>query len=380
MLNVVSNIAEINGTNEVKLKSVQIPKALPRLNSFVKVEVLENVKGFNKILINGSLFQSKLPVKVKIGDILFAQIISHNPVTIALDNFVVGKLGEEALVNLIFSKLGLKKTTIANKIVEFLVKSKKTISKDKLKNLTDLFTSSDLHLDDIQLAFIAAYFWDESNESFTRKKNIYKRLFDINFVDLNIAIFKTIVRLSSQNLDNYFYEELKNKLIFNHTAFEQKTSFGGLFGKVKNSIEFAEFIDKYKKEKHLPDSVLADLNLLKEYLIKYVLQKSLLNKYDLFYDFAITLNDEGLHLWNFEIVYTNNSLGEKVAKIETFVKTRNATEINSKVFLTGTKIQGEVRADNKSFELSRELGKINGILGKRFSVDSKIKFMVANSY
>jgi len=251
MNGIISNIANIHGSGQVKLQAVKVPKTLPKVNSFVKIEVLENVKGNYKILVNGSLFQSKLPVKAKAGDVLFAQVLSSNPLTLSLDNFLASKLGEAGLVNLVFAKLGLKKTELGEKFIARLLKSKKHLSRQKIKEALDFINDSNLHFDEIQFAFLSAYLWDDNGETFTEKKNIYRRVFDLNFEELSEAIYKKTVWLSSQNLDMKFYDYLKSKLIFDYDNFERRNDFNALFGKVKNAIELADFLEKYASKELL---------------------------------------------------------------------------------------------------------------------------------
>ncbi len=379
MLNGISNIVKVLQSGEVKLQAFKVPKTLPKVNSFVKIEVLDVVKGNAKILINGNLFQSKLPVKTHAGDMLFAQVISQNPLTLSLDAFVASKLGESGLATAILSKLGLPKTKFSANVLEALLKSKKPVSREKTKQLLEFVDSLETLPDKIQMAFLIAYFWDDSGETFSQKRSVYRRVFDLSFNELTEAIYKKIVWLSGQNLEMKLYGEIKKKLIFDHKNFEQTKSANALFGKVKNAIELADFLDKYSNSGVLTSAARTEIAKLKEYLIKYVLQKSLLSKYELYPDFAITLADEGLHLWRFEFAKAVNSNGEAVYKLESSVLTRSEKLIDYKIFISEKKVQGDVKAERMP-TIAESVNRLNGIFTRKFAIDSNIRFAQGSSF
>ncbi len=372
MINNISNIVQTQKIGEIKLQPVRLPKSLPQTGSFVKIEVLEKLKGNYKILVNGNLFQSRLPVSTKVGDILFAQVISGNPFTLSLDSFLAGKLGEAGIIAAVFSKLGLRKTAFADKFMARLLKLKKPLSKEKIKNALDFIETSDIRLDELQTAFLIAYFWDENGETFSQKKSIYRRVFDLNFNELIEAIYEKIVSLSGKNLEMSFYSVLKEKMIFEHENFADSRNVNAIFGKVKNAIELADFLEKYRRKPFVTESVAKELDLLKELLIKYVLQKSMLNKYGLYADFVITLAAEGLHLWRFEFVKVYNSKNEPIYKLESAVLTRSNELIDAKIFISETKIQGEIRTENK-MAIKESVKRLNETLARKLAVDAGIR-------
>ena len=229
------------------------------------------------------------------------------------------------------------------------------------------------------MAFLIAYFWDDSGETFSQKRSVYRRVFDLSFNELTEAIYKKIVWLSGQNLEMKLYGEIKKKLIFDHKNFEQTKSANALFGKVKNAIELADFLDKYSNSGVLTSAARTEISKLKEYLIKYVLQKSLLSKYELYPDFAITLADEGLHLWRFEFAKVLNSNGEAVYKLESSVLTRSEKLIDYKIFISETKVQGDAKAE-KMPTIAESVNRLNGIFTRKFAIDSKIRFAQGSSF
>ncbi len=372
MINRISNIVQSAELGKVKLQAVRIPKTLPQVGSFVKIEVLENLKGNYKILVNGNLFQSRLPVAAKAGDVLFAQVISGNPFTLSLDSFTAAKPGEAGIAAAVLAKFGLGKTAVAEKFVSHLLKSKKPLVKEKLKEALEFIEGSDLNSDKLQLAFIAAYFWDDNGETYSQKRSVYRRVFDLSFDELCEAIFKKTVRLSAENLETEFYETLKSKLIFEHEKFELEKNANALFGKVKSAIELADYFETYSRKPFVTESVRRELESFKEILIKYVLQKSLLNKYGLYADFAITLAAEGLHLWRFEFSRITNAKGEAVYKLESAVVTRSDETWRSKIFVTEKKVQGEIGSDGKR-NLNGLINGLNEALARKFAAEINIR-------
>ncbi len=372
MIGSVSNIVRASDIGEVKLQAVKAPKTLPKVNSFVKIDVLENTKGNFKILVDGNLFQSKLPVKAKAGDSFFAQVLSHNPLTLSLDSFSVGKAGEAAFAAAVLAKLGLAKTESAEKFINVLLKTKKTLSKEKLKESLEFISHLDGDIDELQFAFIAAYFWDDNGETYAQKKSIYRRVFDLDFNRLCEAVYKKIVWLSVQNLETEFYETLKNKMIFNHEKFDAAKSLNALFGKVKNAIELADYLEQYARKSFITKSVAKEIFELRELLIKYVLQKSLLNKYGLYADFAITLSAEGLHLWRFEYTKTADANGESVFILKSAVANAKSEKIDAKIFITEKKVQGEIAVEGKR-NLLENIKTLNEKLSGKLKINVNVR-------
>jgi len=200
----IGRIENINSSiGEVKIVASRVRKNLPQLNSLVKIEVLEKLKSNYKILVDGELYQSKLPIKANSGEIMLAQLVNMNPLTLRLDSFIGSQMLSDGMAGLILKSLGLGKTEIAEKLILELLKSKKHPSKEKIKQFVDFAGSSLTSLDELQFSLLAAIIWDDkSYNSGSEKRAVFSSIFDISFWDLAEQIFQTVLFLNAANLSS----------------------------------------------------------------------------------------------------------------------------------------------------------------------------------
>jgi hypothetical protein len=339
----IGRIENINSSiGEVKIVASRVRKNLPQLNSLVKIEVLEKLKSNYKILVDGELYQSKLPIKANSGEIMLAQLVNMNPLTLRLDSFIGSQMLSDGMAGLILKSLGLGKTEIAEKLILELLKSKKHLSKEKIKQFVDFAGSSLTSLDELQFSLLAAIIWDDkSYNSGSEKRAVFSSIFDISFWDLAEQIFQTVLFLNAANLSSRFYERLNEKLIFSPESFESEKILSGISGKAKAYVELSDFIEEESVGNLLLPEVKKSLERLNELLIKYVLQKALLNKYNFYVDFAIVSKSNMLRLWKFSYNKILNQLGEPIYKFETGVSV-GKKEMEFELFLVDEKLRGDV--------------------------------------
>jgi len=91
MIKKFSNTVFVNTFDDESNKV--FPQLYPSKNSIVNVQVLDKIGPVFKILVNGSLFQSKLPIELGINDEFLAKVISENPFILALNVFDENECG-----------------------------------------------------------------------------------------------------------------------------------------------------------------------------------------------------------------------------------------------------------------------------------------------
>ena len=339
----IGRIENINSSiGEVKIVASRVRKNLPKINSLVKIEALEKLKGNYKILVDGELYQSKLPVKVKAGDILMGQLVNLNPLTIKLDSFSGVELSAGGTVGIILKELGLAKTELAEKLITELIKSHKHLSKEKIERFLDFAGSSLTSLDELQFGLLIAMIWDNGDSYSAReKRTVFSRVFDISFWDLADRIFDEIIFLKKSNLPEAIEKELDAKTIFDYEKFEENKVLAGISSKVRSFIELTDFIEASIVENHFDSTVEKSFVRLSDYLVKYVLQKALLNKYKIYVDFIIARNEKGYRLWKFSYNKILNKLGEAVYKFETYAEDK-ISSVDYELYLAGDKVRGKI--------------------------------------
>ncbi len=339
----IGRIENINSSiGEVKIVASRVRKNLPQVNSLVKIEVLEKLKGNYKILVDGELFQSKLPIKAKAGDVMMAQLVNLNPVTLKLDSFSGVQLAAAGTVGLILKELGITKTELSEKLIAELLKRHKHLSKEKIERFLDFTGNSLTSLDELQLQVLIALIWDDSDTySFTEKRNVFSRIFDISFWDLTDRIFAEIVSLNSSNLPEEILKFIDEKMIFDYGEFESKKVLSGISAKVRNYIELTDFVEAKAADDLFGVSSGESLTRLSELLVKYVLQKAMLNKYKIYLDFIIARNENGFRLWKFSYNKIINKIGEVVYKIETIAEDKNSS-VDFELYLINDKVRGKI--------------------------------------
>ncbi len=339
----IGRIENINSSiGEVKIVASRVRKNLPQLNSLVKIEVLEKLKSNYKILVDGELYQSKLPIKANAGEVMLGQLVNLNPLTLRLDSFIGSQMLNDGMAAIILKSLGLRKTALAEKLIMELLKSKKHLSREKIKQFLDFAGSSLTSLDELQFSILVAIIWDDrSYNSRSEKRAVFSSVFDISFWSLADQIFQNVLFLNGANLSSSFYEKLNEKLIFFPDKFETEKILAGISGKAKAYVELSDFIDEELENNLSVSEVRKSLEHLNELLIKYVLQKALLNKYDIYVDFAIVSNSSMLRLWKFSYNKIYNQLGEPVYKFETGI-VDNGKAMEFELFLVDEKLRGDV--------------------------------------
>ncbi len=339
----IGRIENINSSiGEVKIVASRVRKNLPKINSLVKIEVLEKLKGNYKILVDGELYQSKLPVKAKAGDIIMGQLANLNPLTIKLDSFSGIELSASGTVGIILKELGLAKTELAEKLITELIKTHKHLSKEKIERFLDFAGNSLTSLDKFQFGLLIAMIWDDGDAYSTREKRaVFSRVFDISFWELSDRIFEEVINLKKLNLPESVEKILDEKTVFDFKEFEEKKVLSGISSKVRSYIELTDFIEEGIAGNRFDSLTEKSFSRLSDLLVKYVLQKALLNKYKIYIDFAIVRNDYGYRLWKFSYNKIVNKLGEAVYKFETYAEDK-VSSIDYELYLVGDKVRGKI--------------------------------------
>ena len=131
----INQITNTIFTNAAALNMLQQNSSqnLPDLNSLVLLQVLDKIGNNYKILINGILFQSKLPLSLKVGEETIAKVISQNPFSLKLNDLLKAKYLTSENISLLLSLLGIEQNEKSISFVKELLSHKQSLRKSKIK-------------------------------------------------------------------------------------------------------------------------------------------------------------------------------------------------------------------------------------------------------
>lgn len=296
----------------LKLSSKGFLSSLPQENSIVTLKVVEKFDALYKVLIDGEVFQTKLPIDVNKGDLLVGKVITNNPLTIGLDNFGQLKFIDQQVLVDIIKKLGIKVSKTSVTVIEKLVVAKKTLVKSKVEDMLALI-DNDIENIDYQIGILIGLMW---NTTYQKKEDLYevaKIMKEIPFDKLCNEIFISIIRLNGLNLPNTIYTAISKVLIVNIN----EENFPSLSNN-KNSlvVDLILKLNSWAEQYNNLKTEYEELNYLVVRLIKYYYQKKIYSTFNFFPDFYIIINNKELDLVVYSYEQLNGSLGNKYYKTD----------------------------------------------------------------
>lgn len=270
-------LGELIGVNNIRLEPLKnydaaaLIKNLPKVNSFVEINVLEKIGDIYKILIEGKLFQANLNVKLNVNDAVIAKVISHEPFTVSLDNLVLSKSVNENVIALFLNKLNLPQTGKSVKALLAFIKADKPLIKEKLLKLIEVLNNPDFEDADSTLELLVKILSAADEKSLVFSKNFIKN-FQKPVEKLIAEIFESVKNLNSQNLPKDVLEKL-NSLIMLDADGMNPEDMSALSKSGKELLkELEKIISEGLKKGTLTEEQTAELKNLKELLERFVNQ------------------------------------------------------------------------------------------------------------
>ncbi|MDP4172798.1 MAG: hypothetical protein Q8933_02410 [Bacteroidota bacterium] len=316
MISLTQNIAGLQQLDSLKPSVVTvIGKALPAVNSFVEISVLGKSSNIFRLLIDGNVFQSKLPVNLLAGESFLAKVISTDPFTLSLDNLLsLSNLSELKIAQLL-SKLNIKASPLSDQLFKAFVSARKVIVKSRFEKLLDIIEKNNLKLDDSQLQFLINVL--DTNE------NSYENLsesFVSTFKHSSAALSEEILNCATDLLGSHqMPEELKTKvkdalLIRQNLSEEESVSELLMVFRKRTKLQ-AELIQSLNEALHsgaLNESVGKNVFRMIDLLTRYIFLKANNCKVGIYNDFFIAETEDGLQIFEYSVEkpsFTNESYG-----------------------------------------------------------------------
>ena len=213
MIKKISNTVFVN-TFDDESNDV-FPQLYPSKNLIVNVRVLDKIGPVFKILVNGSLFQSKLPIGLGINDEFLAKVISENPFILALNVFDENESGLLFITEFLLSEIKFELTESIKKALLIILENKKALIKKKLKKLINQLKNINRELNEIEIGLLINLIWesneDYSEELFGKKDNV----FNISFEKLAESIYETFIDLQNEKIPQDIKNLLNSTLVLN---------------------------------------------------------------------------------------------------------------------------------------------------------------------
>ncbi|MCU7497140.1 MAG: flagellar hook-length control protein FliK [Ignavibacteria bacterium] len=334
----LSQVVNITGIQLSSLKPSEaeelLPKLLPRENSLVEVTVLDKgPNGTYKLLISGSVFQSKLPVNLNIGEALAAKVIGLNPFTLSLDHIFPAKMLNENNIALLLSKLGIAGTEISSKVLKAFLKEEKPLVKSKLEKVIELLEKEDIKLDDQQQLslFIQMIHTDDFRGSFLKKS--YAKMFRYSVEILAEEVLGSVKRLNSMGIPEEVISRINRALVLD---FSETGSLDAIELKEKSSGKIEDQLNALlEKGTLLGDKVKNELLCLKEILIRFNMLRACYHRTGIYPGFIIIRTGDGLEMVEYRLENDSKEAGIKPQKLKLEMNPGSLGKITINGFLAG---------------------------------------------
>ncbi|MGE5399261.1 MAG: hypothetical protein ACM3S2_02595 [Ignavibacteriales bacterium] len=343
----VPQVINITGIQLDSLKAAgteAAAKPLPANNSVVEITVLDKSENNYRLLIEGSVFQAKLPVNVNTGEALIARVINTNPFTLSLDNLVAAKNLGGNVVSYIISKLHLMDTETSNKVVKAFISGKKPLVKSKLNKVIDLLEKENIKLDDQQLNFfIQVLHTDErSNEFINRSVAV---LCQHSIGSLTDEIYQIVRKINSLNGSEELKAKVNETLVLDITDAKNIDPIS-IKKKAAQSEKYAGILGM--EEHNSGNANDKDLEDLKQILIRYNLLRSCYNKTGIYPGFVILKNEQALDLFEFEFEKRDQSHEAHSHKLEFSMSPEMLGTVEVDGFMAGINLNAVVSAERSA--------------------------------
>lgn len=288
MLDKVKNIIKINFTDiagGVKRPSQKTPD----VNSIVRLEVIRQERQAHKILINGRLFVTKLPLKAEKGDLFLARVLKSDPFELQLNNIANIELNN-SLISRLLALLNINESTVSVKLLRALLKSGKIIKQSKFKKLLTLIESSEIDFGDNAYLMFAQLFWNDEN--LDDLNNHTMNYFRTSITALADKIYE-MVFTKDLKFDNAGISSLKDILVYDLNHDEKQTMIQS-YSKNKTKA-----LIKWVKN----NKAIADVNIkaLRALIATFLFQKKFYNRISLNPDFMVVKINNDYRLVNLSV-------------------------------------------------------------------------------
>lgn len=365
MLSKIKDI--VFSTKNVPVRIKNQTKLLPLKGSLVEMKVLDKIGNNHKLLINGSVFQAKLPVNFEIGEELFGKVQHHQPLTLVIDDLLSAKQLTPQMLSTLIAKMDLKNISQTKDIISKLLGAKKPLAKSKIKRLLEFIELNDLKNNDLLYGLIIQMIWSSGNDNYNEMRENYNSLFDQTYEELVQAIFESVKAINSTSQNNLLTETVNKYLVFDFEKFAGNPNF--TIPEKKILHELILFLENHIRTTSLINP--GELENLLKLLVKYTLQISVYNYYGLFPDFVILKNKNAYQAVTYR--FEKKAAQDGTLSFQIFYSPEETKEFAFRGIYTVHKIYGELIIEKANLQKYTRLTKdLNDKIEKELDIQSTI--------
>ena len=328
----------------------------------VNVEALERIGKQYKILINGKLYQSNLPVQMKKGEEFTARVASVNPMVLTLTEFEANDAAQLKALSIL---LGLEKSGSKNSLLEKVIASKKVLSKKKMRQLIDIVEHYKNEIDELQLSLLIHLIWSENETDPQLFDDDFKKVFDVSFKELCNQIFEQVKTLIELKIPAPILQKINHTMIYD---LDKPEKINTLKDKSKGFIELISFVNAVAGSADLPFIEINELKKIRKLLLKYILQKAVYASAGLYPDFTIVNYNHPYSLVYF--MFMANGDMPEVTKLISEFELKNLGEVKLNSFFVNNEFKGKIEIEKNPVFMEGEIKLLNRILKKDLNIDS----------
>ncbi len=322
-------------------------KSAALLHSLVDIRVIGKTEGFHKVLVDGRLYVTQLPLEVEIGEILIGSVVKKNPLVISLDSFFNYQTMNSPLLKKILLKLRIGIDRKSMDAVALIIKNNKALVKSKILLLIKALQTVEFNLTEGERSVLVKLIWYYDEATFTELFKLFRQSFDVSFNAIAGNIYRSWLHLRATVYNEGLLKALEKIIALN---FDMQTGLEDL-SPLKNKVD--KFIDLYGMiEKIETDGLFkhTEYRNLKNNLMKYIFQKLIYQHASVYPEFTavISNNKSSLFLFKYENMQDlsyNESYG---------INIRSENGGNLVGLLTGKSFYGELKNVFGNEELVKE--------------------------
>lgn len=365
----IGQVINVTGIQLDSLKALDAganPKLLPAENSLVEVSVLDKSNGNYRLLIEGNVFQSKLPVNVNVGEALIARVIGSNPFTLSLDRIFSAKMLSGSNIALVLSKLGIEETGISQQVLKAFLKEEKPLVKSKLKKVIEMLEHEDVKLSEEMLSLLIQMLHMEENRGSFQKKS-YVKLFQYPLETLSEEILSSLRRLNKMGVPEEALLRINKALML------EGEDFSALEVKEKSAARAEDILDEVKAGA-FSEGMRQEISGLKEILTRFNMLRACYMKAGVYPGFIIIKSGDEIEMAEYRLESESDGKGQKSYRIKLDMEPGLLGKVAIKGFLSGQNLNASFSASEESVkDLEEEKESLLFSLG-RLNLTPRISF------
>ncbi len=325
----------------------------------VKIEVIEKYSNGEKVLINGKLYITELPIDLEIGDVVVGKVIKSNPLTVSLD---IKKENGARKVDRILKILSIKNNSINNELINLLLVMQKPLVKKYVEEFIEIMQSGGFNYSFDELKVLTHLIWNVKGRAVKKTLKRYSEVFNESFEITGMKIFEILNTLKIESID----KSLTDKIWSVFVSEKDEDLPVVLKDKTNKELEILTLLNN--RDTNSVDLYRSGIKSLKSCLEKLVLQKSFYANAGIYKDFIImkTVNGYKHYFVKYE---PENESGVSNLLI-------NTGESEEKIigYLTKNIIYGEIHSPATGLISEYLINEFNGYINSKLKIKSYLRF------